>query len=259
MPRKLDRALERIGGWVLPPRCVLCGGKGQPPCLDLCADCDAALPVARSRCARCGAGLVAQPGAAVCAACASDPPPYARCVAAFRYASPVDSLVQALKYRRQLTSSRVLGELLARALAADAGMVDAILPVPLHPLRHAERGFNQATEIARWVARRLDVRCGERLAARVREGPRQVGLPAAQRRSNLRGAFVADRDLVRGRRIAVLDDVLTTGSTATALTEALLDAGAARVVVWCVALAEGPRDRDVSEAHIAALAPRGER
>jgi ComF family protein len=171
----------------------------------------------------------------------ASPPPYAHCHAAFRYADPVDILVKSLKYGGRLTMSRVLGELLARSIAATASTEAAVLlPVPLHPLRHAERGFNQASEIARWVARRLGIDCDDRLAARVLAGPRQVGLTAAQRRTNLRGAFVADRARVYDRHVVVLDDVLTTGSTATALTESLLHAGAARADVWCVALADPP-------------------
>jgi ComF family protein len=194
----------------------------------------------RSSCPRCCAALGTSAAGAPCARCVSDPPPYSGCHAAFRYADPVDTLVKALKYRGQLTISRVLGELLARSVSAASVAADAVLPVPLHQLRHAERGFNQATEIARWVARRLELPRDDRLATRVLEGSRQVGLTAAQRRTNLRGAFVADRGRVRGRHIAVLDDVLTTGSTAAALAEALLQAGAARVDVWCVALAEPP-------------------
>ena len=242
MSLKLDTMLERVGDWLLPPRCVLCGAPGQDPGLDLCVECDAGLPVLPSRCPRCAGEIEPRAVGPTCVRCVSHPPPYTRCHAAYRYADPIDTLVKSLKYGGRLTMSRVLGELLARSIAGAAGAdVAILLPVPLHPLRHAERGFNQASEIARWAARRLGIACDDRLATRVLESPRQVGLTAAQRRTNLRGAFVADRARVHGRHIIVLDDVLTTGSTAAALAETLLLQGdAGRVDVWCVALADAP-------------------
>jgi ComF family protein len=241
MKSMLDSMLERLGGWLLPPSCVLCGASGQAPCLDLCGDCHDELPAVPAACPRCAARTaLAAASPEPCERCAASPPPYTRCHAAFRYATPVDGLVQALKYRGQLTISRVLGELLARSVGRAGLASDVILPVPLHPLRHAERGFNQATEIARWTARRLEICCDPTLATRRVAGSRQVGLSAVERRLNLQGAFTADGPRVRGRYIALLDDVLTTGSTAAALADALLRAGAARVDVWCVALADQP-------------------
>jgi len=221
---------------------VLCGGRGQPPSLDLCRDCELELPALPPVCGRCGAPGVADVIAATgCRSCAGDPPPFARCVAAFAYAPPVDLIIQALKYRGRLAFGRVLGEMLARTIASSAVHedIDAVVPMPLHPSRHAERGFNQATEIARWTARRLDLECTARLAQRRLAAPPQVGSSPVQRRANLRGAFTADARRVSGRAIAVVDDVFTTGSTASALTHALLHAGARRVDVWCVALACG--------------------
>jgi ComF family protein len=247
MPNRLDSVLEQIGGWWLPARCVLCGRRGQPPCLDICYECERELPRPQRVCPRCGAtvgaGRLDSTDAEACAHCATDPPPLDRLHAAFVYAPPVDSLVHALKYRGRLAIGRVLGELLARSADA-AGLrdrVDAIVPTPLHPSRHAERGFNQATEIARWTARRLDLECNARLASRRIAGPSQVGSTPAQRRANLYGVFAADANRVRGRAIAIVDDVVTTGSTTSALASALLAAGACRVDAWCVALAGGRR------------------
>ena len=128
---QVDRGLDAFCGSLLPPRCVLCGGPGQRPCLDLCAACEAALPT--------------DPHVLL-----EGPRPIERCLAAFAYAFPMDHLVQLLKYRRQLAVGRVLGALLARSVDA-LGLqsdVDCVVPVPLHPGRHADRGFNQSTEIA---------------------------------------------------------------------------------------------------------------
>jgi ComF family protein len=221
----------------MPPRCALCGGAGQRPTLDLCRACDLELPVLEPGCPRCGVAGVRDLGA-VCGRCETGPPPFDRCYAAFVYARPIDSMIQSLKYHGRLAFGRVLGELLARSLLERSRLhdVDVVLPMPLHPQRHAARGFNQAAEIARWTTRRLDLRRDDSLAVRRLDRPPQVGQSPPQRRVNLIGAFVADRRRVGGRAVAVIDDVMTTGSTATALTHALLEAGALRVEVWCVAI-----------------------
>ena len=218
----VDRSLDRLGGFLLPPRCVLCGEPGQRPCLDLCRACEADLPRA------------VQP-------VADGPWPLSRCHAPFDYAHPVDHLVHALKYRGQLATGRVLGTLLGRRIAA-LGLgadVDVVLPVPLHPRRHGERGFNQSAEIARWVARDLRRPLRPRLARRRRDTRPQVGLDPAQRRDNLAGAFAASPE-VRGLRVALVDDVTTTGRTIAELGRVLLDAGAGAVEAWCVCRAQPP-------------------
>ena len=220
MPGSIAARLARLGGLLLPPRCVLCGDRGQPPCLDLCRDCEAALPAAREPLG---------PG----------PGPLRRCLAPFDYGFPLAQLVQGLKYRGELATGRVLGTLLGERIAAldlQSG-VDVVLPVPLHPLRHGDRGFNQSAEIGRWVARRLSLRLDPKLALRRRDTQPQVGLDVEQRRGNLAGAFVA-APAVRGLRIAVLDDVTTTGHTLQELAAALLEAGAAAVDGWCGARAD---------------------
>jgi ComF family protein len=114
--------------------------------------------------------------------------------------------------------------------------VDALLPVPLHPSRHAGRGYNQSAEIARWVGRALRRPVRERLATRRRPTSPQVGLSLDERRLNVAGAFAAGA--VHGLRVAIVDDVMTTGSTLEELARALRAGGAVEVQAWCVARAE---------------------
>jgi ComF family protein len=228
------RALAlRVQGWMLPPRCVLCLDPGQAPALDLCADCASDLPAVPTSCPRC-----AEPASgAECAHCATAPPPYVRAFAAHAYAWPVDALVRGFKYHGQLPYGRVLGTLLAEAVAtARLPAPDLIVPVPLHPARERERGYNQAWELARVVAATLRTPAAPNACRRVRATAPQANLDAAARRANLSGAFVVPRAL-RGARVAVVDDVLTTGATLGAVANALHDAGAAEVQVWAVARA----------------------
>lgn len=220
MRQWVDRQIERLGGLVLPPRCVLCGGRGQRPCLDLCPGCEASLPPA-------GGPVPGSPSA------------LRRVYVPFSYAAPLDHLVHSLKYRGHLATGRVLGTLLADRVEV-LGLhrdVDVIVPVPLHPARLAERGFNQSAELAGRVGRNLRLPVVESLAVRRRATRPQVGLHLDERRSNLAGAFAAT-PAARGLRIALLDDVTTTGRTLQELAAVLLEAGAEAVDGWCVARAD---------------------
>lgn len=213
MAIQVDRHLERLCGWLLPPRCILCGEAGQRPCLDLCAACERSLP--------------RRPGVHADG-----------CFAPFEYGFPLDRLVHALKYQRQLAVGRVLGTLLGAAIVGHGLQreVDVVVPVPLHPRRHAERSFNQSAEIARRAARVAGLAHREGALVRLRDTRPQVGLGLDARRDNLADGFACRADL-RGLRVAIVDDVMTTGSTARAVLHALRSSGAASVAVWCVARA----------------------
>lgn len=153
-------------------------------------------------------------------------------VAPFAYAPPLDRFVLALKYRGERRLGRALGLLLAAELGLSEPP-DALVPIPLHPHRLRERGYNQAAEIARAVSRAAGVPLLARGFSRLRPTPPQTGSSAEVRRRNVAGAFAVARDLT-GCRLAIVDDVVTTGATVNAFAKALVRAGAA-VGVWAVA------------------------
>lgn len=206
--------------------CLLCGEESGPELL--CAACAAELPVLAEHCPQCA---LPSPAGAVCGSCLDRPPHYDRTLALWRYEFPCDRLVQALKYRARLA----LSGFFARSLASrPLPEVDLIVPMPLHPKRLAERGFNQALEIARGLARRLGRPIEPRGALRVKDTPPQTRLPYEERAKNVRGAFLCKLDL-SGASVAVVDDVMTTGATLNELARALKRAGATRVENFVIA------------------------
>ena len=221
-----------------PPSCVLCGAKGSGD-RDLCADCFAELPWNRDPCPRCAAPLPPDADTPLCGECIKQLPTWDEAKNPIAYGFPVDKLVQRFKFEGDLAVGRLLGSLLAENLAAGSDRPDCIVPVPLHGSRVKERGFNQAVELARPVSRRLKVKVRLDLCARRRAIQVQSKLDAAERRKNLKDAFAVTGS-VDGLHIALLDDVVTTGTTMQVLTQALKDAGARRISVWCVCRAASP-------------------
>ncbi|MDH3647005.1 MAG: ComF family protein [Gammaproteobacteria bacterium] len=231
----LTERLDCLSKWLLPPTCVVCGGNSKHR--DLCHDCALALPWNDSCCARCALPLAVT--AAYCGKCATRPPPWSQAKSPFVYDFPVDSLLRQLKFSRRLPNGRVLGELTAEWVASfDESKPDLLIPVPLHWRRQLGRQFNQATEIARPIQRRLNIPISERLCKRSHYTPQQSGLSAGARKRNLRNAFVVRGD-VSNTHIAIIDDIMTTGSTLAELSKALLRAGAEQVDVWTVARVTG--------------------
>ncbi|MBK8889433.1 MAG: ComF family protein [Dechloromonas sp.] len=206
LPQPLRTALNRVAAHLLPGSCLLCAadsGSGL-----LCPACASDLPrLPAALCPQCGDGTTLGER---CGACLKDPPAFARTVALFRYEFPVDRLIQALKYGHQLPLAAWFGARLSQMLAA--ADYDLVLPLPLHPSRLRTRGFNQSLEIARPVARALGLPIDPILLTRTRATPPQADLPFKERARNVRGAFECAGDLA-GRRILLVDDVMTTGST----------------------------------------------
>ena len=206
-----------------------CLGCAQSTPGGLCPICTAELLRVPDPCAGCG---LAQP----VAHCPRRAAPWhvATVVAPFAYRPPLDHYVHALKYRGVRALGRALGLALLPALGAARGSVDAIVAVPLHRARLRERGYNQAVEIARTLARELKLPLLQRGIERRVAGASQTGQNAGERRASVARAFAVRRNL-NGQCIAIVDDVLTTGATVNALAAALRNAGAAHCVAWAVA------------------------
>jgi ComF family protein len=207
--------------------------------MDLCGDCAADLARNEPACSRCAEPL---PGASgeprACGTCLRDPPPFASSFVPFRYAYPLDHLVQGLKFRNELACGRVLGQLFANCLLArGTPLPEAILPVPLALRRYRQRGYNQASELALSIRRVTGVAVRSDIAIRQRETAEQAGLDRKARRRNVTGAFAAVAPMLT-RHVAILDDVVTTGSTVRELAEVLRRAGAEQIEVWAIARTE---------------------
>jgi ComF family protein len=206
--------------------CFLCRGAARGI---LCPACDADLPrLAGTLCPRCA---LPSPGSAVCGRCLADAPHYDATVAALAYRFPADTLVHSLKFRGQLALAPLMGDLLIEKIRE---RIDLVVPVPLSRERLRERGYNQAAEIARHIAKKRRVRLELTFIARERNTQAQADLPWSERARNVRGAFRCERSL-DGAAIAVVDDVMTTGATLDELAATLKRAGAARVVNWIIA------------------------
>ncbi|HET7671120.1 MAG TPA: ComF family protein [Burkholderiales bacterium] len=213
----------RLGSLLFGGSCFLCRGAARD---FLCPDCDADLPrLDFPLCPRCA---LPSPGGATCGRCLAEKPAYDATRAALAYDFPADALVHSLKFRGELALAGLLGALLRGRI--DGDRVDCVVPMPLAPARLRERGYNQAVEIARHLGRTgLDLA----LCERTRESRPQMELPYDERQRNVRGAFRCTRALV-GARVAVVDDVMTTGATLNELARTLKAAGAVHVSNWVV-------------------------
>jgi ComF family protein len=223
----MDSIRSRVGRTLLQQDCVLCGaGSGDSP---LCLHCRGDLPALTEPCPRCA---IPGPNGSVCGNCLKTAPAFDATHALWRYDFPADRLVQALKFQARLSLAAFFGGALAQRFMP--GAADIIVPMPLHRARLVERGFNQAAEIARHMARETRTPLMPTAAVRIRATAPQSDLSYEERSRNVRNAFRCDMDL-RGMRVAVVDDVMTSGATLAELARTLKGAAATRVENWVVA------------------------
>ncbi len=223
-------ALERA---VLPPRCLMCGEIHADP-LDMCAACLAELPRNAPACIRCAMPLA---GAhETCGECLKSPPPFELAAAPWLYAGALAGLLPRFKFHAELACGRLLATLALEALRHWDGWrgVELTIPVPLHAQRLRRRGYNQALELARPLARGRRLPLAPQGLLRIRDTAPQTALSGDARRRNLRGAFAAN-GVPQGAGVLLIDDVFTTGATLREAAATLQRAGAARVHVLAMA------------------------
>jgi len=236
----LKRYLAGLNNWsrlvqniLLPPTCLVCQQAADNK-IDLCSRCLAEMPVLENTCAVCGIALTVS--ASTCGRCLKKTPYYDKIITLYPYQALAKFLIHALKFNNQHCCARIMGTLMARHFNKPEHQPDAILSVPLHPKRQSQRGFNQAELISHYVHKKLNVPLVETYLRRVINTHDQASLSAAKRRQNIRHAF-----RYTGKTapyfVAVIDDVVTTGSTANEVARTLKKAGVKRVEIWAFARA----------------------
>jgi ComF family protein len=235
MLRSVDTLREAAHSAVLPGLCAVCRDWCRGAVCNACLQRFAPL---RPRCAHCA--RLTPAAVPRCGECLRTASAFEACVAGADYADPWDQLIAGFKFHQKTELAAALCELVLRALR-DRGLAPKpalLVAVPLSRERLRERGYNQAWELARRLARRLHAAARADVLQRSRDTPHQIGMTRAERERNLRDAFWVEprqRHLVQGSHVALVDDVFTTGATAHAAALALTRAGAARVEVWVVA------------------------
>lgn len=236
----VDSALALLTRVLVRSRCLVCGAPGMNPHRDLCAGCAGELPRLRHCCRRCAQPLAVS--ASRCGGCLRRTPRFDFAFSPFHYQAPIDALVRGLKYADCSANGRLLAQLFAdEFMSAGGRRPDCIIPVPLSSERFRHRGFNQAIELGRVISKALSLPLLTNVVARLRDTPEQAGLALKARRRNVRGAFELTGRLPYSH-VAVLDDVMTSGSTLNEVARVLRKGGARVVDVWAVARAGEVRD-----------------
>jgi ComF family protein len=223
----------------LPGQCAVCfsWSRGR-----ICSPCLSRFAAPTWRCQRCA--LRVPDSVTVCGACIKKPPLFDAALASVDYGHPWDQLIARFKFNAALDLSSAFADLMVRTHRASShALSDLLLPVPLSAQRLRERGYNQAWELARRTGRQLQVKADAHLLLRVKDTPHQLAFPPAKRAANVRGAFAVEpRRLseLRGKRVTVIDDVMTTGATANEIAAVLRQAGATEVHFWVIARTPRP-------------------
>ena len=220
---------------LFPPKCLICGAPGEEG-LDLCSDCRDDLPLNHVACPVCASPLASQTSATTsCGHCQQEPPPFERSLSPYLFTDMISRLVGRFKFNGELYCGKLLSQLLYQEIEASRyEMPDLIIPVPLHASRLRERGFNQALELARPLAKGFSIKLDHSTLQRIKATPHQIGLHRNERRRNVKGAFEI-RGKIKADHVALVDDVITTGSTLREIAGVLKRSGVSRIDVWALA------------------------
>ena len=220
----LSSVFSDIYDFILPAICVLCGAKTGRK-MNLCLACENDLPRFKYACWQCGLPLVSD-RVNRCGQCIQKPPPFNRTLALCSYEKPIAALIMSIKFQQNLCYTKLLGNLLASHVAQQyqhEPLPECIIPVPLYKKRLGKRGFNQALEIARPIAKQLQLAMPYKTCRRVKATKAQAETPAKQRANNVKDAFIVST--LSAKHVAIVDDVITTGHTVAEVTRALRRVG----------------------------------
>lgn len=223
--------LKKILYAFLPGTCILCESPSHRA-LDLCARCESELPWLHNQCTLCGIPLPI--GNTICGKCLLYKPPFNRCYSAFIYEYPIDRLILEFKENHRLVIGKILAKLLVESFPEEFTPPDLLIPVPLHKSSLRRRGFNQSIEIAEVLSDTWSIPIDSRNCRRILRTAEQKSLHTQDRIRNVRGAFTIDRPY-NGQRIAIVDDVVTTGATVSELARLIMSEGAGAIEVICLA------------------------
>lgn len=230
--------ITRLIQFTFPCRCILCGAICNGVGRSLCEPCLLDLPALGNVCLCCSIHLPSSHGSnTVCGRCLKSPPDFDHVTAVFHYTHLIKHFVQQAKFNEHLPYLNLMGELLAQHLKSSlTDKPDMLVPVPLHTSRYLDRGFNQSLEMGRLIARKLNIPLNDTLIVRQKKSQSQVSLSAKERQKNVRGIF-SNSGRLNGQHVAVIDDVMTSGSTVNEVAKVLKKAQAGRVDVWVFARA----------------------
>lgn len=230
--------IKKFCQWLLPSICVLCNEITHDD-VDLCQACYDELPWLYQACIQCASSLDANANnIPLCGQCLKIPPPFDQTIALCSYNEPMISFINLLKFSGQLKYARLLNKLFIKYLMSKPlylqNLPDCIIPIPLHANRLKERGFNQALELARLVSKHFAIPLMHNVCQRIRATDPQSLIHANNRRSNIKNAFVITQP-INLKHIAIIDDVVTTGTTVAELSQLFRKIGVEKIDIWCYA------------------------
>lgn len=230
---KLRESLSIGLNWLLPRPCIKCAAplsRASHPC---CEDCYLGMPFQAPSCQQCGQTMAADQD--VCGRCLVTPPAYDACFCPFSYAPPVDHQIRSFKYHDRPELAKILAQLLSREIDNMAiPMPDVLLPVPMHTSRLRKRGYNQSLLLAQELGKILGIDVNRKALIKKHKTTPQADLNLKQRTKNLAGSF-ALRHPIEAKHVAIVDDVVTTGSTVAEIAKTLKRNGVDYVQIWGIA------------------------
>lgn len=213
--------------------CICCKQSSKRS-IDLCQACENSLAKLEISCTQCAEALNTE--ASLCGNCIIKPPSFSQAQALWHYQFPLDQLIKAYKYQQKPAIGKALGQVYAQHLKQINATADLITYVPMHWQRRSQCDFNHSEQLAALISKQLNIALSKKLLSKIKANPKQHSLNKKQRQRNLKNSFVVNKpEQIAGKTIALVDDVMTTGSTAEVISQALIKAGAKEVHIWCLA------------------------